>query len=121
VPAARHSALFLAAVGLAGGFFASLFGVGGGLLIVPLLVLLAQLPSKRATGTSLAAIGFTAAFGALAYGILGDVDWSAAAIVGLPAVAGVLVGVWLQQRVSSRVLVGLFAAFLVVIAVGLLL
>ena len=120
MPAARHSALFLVAVGLAGGFFASLFGVGGGLLIVPLLVLLAQLPSKRATGTSLAAIGFTATFGALAYGILGDVDWSAAAIVGLPAVAGVLVGVWLQQRVSSRALVGLFAAFLVAIAVGLL-
>ena len=47
-------------------------------------------------------------------------DWSAAAIVGLPAVAGVIVGVWLQQRVSSRALVGLFAAFLVVIAVRLL-
>jgi uncharacterized membrane protein YfcA len=120
VPAARHSTLTLAAIGLAGGLFAALFGVGGGLLIVPLLMLLAYLPSRRATGTSLAAIGLTAVFGAAAYGILGDVDWLAAVTVGLPAVAGVLAGVWLQQRVSSRVLVGLFAAFLVVIAVRLL-
>jgi uncharacterized membrane protein YfcA len=120
VPAARHSTLILVAIGLAGGLFAALFGVGGGLLIVPSLVLLAELPTKRATGTSLAAIGLTAIFGAVAYGIIGHVDWHAAVIVGLPAVAGVLAGVWLQQRVSSRMLVGLFAAFLVVIAVRLL-
>jgi uncharacterized membrane protein YfcA len=121
VPAARHSTFILVAIGLAGGLFATLFGVGGGLLVVPLLMLFADMPSKRATGTSLAAIGFTAVFGAAAFGVLGDVDWLAAVIVGLPAVAGVLAGVALQQRVSSRALVGLFAAFLVVIAVRLLL
>jgi uncharacterized membrane protein YfcA len=120
VPAARRSIPTLAAIGLGGGLFAALFGVGGGLLIVPLLILFTELPARRAAGTSLAAIGLTAAFGALAYGVLGEVDWLAAIIVGLPAVAGALVGVSLQQRLSSRLLVGLFAAFLVAIAVRLL-
>lgn len=121
MPAARRSVPVLAAIGLAGGVFAALFGVGGGLLIVPMLVLLLGFPGKRATGTSLAAIGFTAAFGALAYGVLGDVDWIAAVTVGLPAVAGVLLGVALQQRLSSRRVVLLFALFLLAVAIRLLL
>ena len=102
------------------GVFSALFGVGGGIVIVPLLVILCGIAPKPATGTSLAAIGLTAFFGAAAYGILGDVHWGEAATVGLPAVAGVLAGVWVQQRLPTRVLVLLFAAFLVVIAVLLL-
>lgn len=111
----------LAATGLAGGVFAALFGVGGGLVVVPLLVLLAGFSSRLAAGTSLAAIGFTSAFGALVFGVLGDVDWVAAVTVGLPAVVGVLAGVALQQRLSQRVAVLLFSCFLVAVAVRLLL
>jgi len=58
----------LAGIGLASGLFAALFGVGGGVAVVPLLILLAGYGSRTATGTSLAAIGLTAAFGTLAYG-----------------------------------------------------
>ena len=109
----------LVGIGLAGGFFSALFGVGGGVVIVPLLVLFAGFESKTATGTSLAVIGFTAVFGVVAFSLLGHVDWEAAAVVGVPAVAGTTAGVWLQRRVSSRVLVLLFAAFLLVVAARL--
>ncbi len=109
----------LVGIGLAGGFFSALFGVGGGIVVVPLLVLFAGLESRAATGTSLAAIGVTAAFGVIAFSVLGRVEWSEAAVVGLPAIAGAVAGTWVQQRVSSRALVLLFAAFLVVIAVRL--
>ena len=110
----------LAGIGLAGGVFSALFGVGGGLVIVPLLILLAGFESKRATGTSLAAIGFTAAIGAATFSVLGEVEWVEAGVVGVPAVAGTLAGTWVQQRLSSRRLVLLFAAFLLLVAFRLL-
>ena len=111
----------LVGIGLAGGFFSALFGVGGGIVLVPLLIILTGLDSKPATGTSLAAIGLTAAFGAAAFAALDEVRWEEAALVGLPAMAGTVAGTWLQQRVSSRMLVLLFAAFLVAVAVRLFL
>lgn len=119
MPERLPSIPLLAGIGLAGGFLSALFGVGGGIVVVPLLVLFAGLDPKLATGTSLAAIGLTALFGALAFSALGEVHWRDAALVGLPALAGTLAGTWLQQRVSSRVLVLLFAAFLVAVAVRL--
>ena len=75
----------LACVGLAAGVFSALFGVGGGIIIVPLLVV-AGLSGRPATGTSLAAITLTAAAGAIAYGFHGDLKPGAAAALGLPAV-----------------------------------
>jgi uncharacterized protein len=111
----------LVLIGLAAGFFSALFGVGGGIVVVPLLILLAGLGSKQATATSLAVIGLTAAFGVVAFSALGEVEWDDAAIVGLPAMAGTLAGTALQQRVSSRVLTLLFAVFLVAVAVRLFL
>lgn len=121
MPAARSSTLAFAAIGLTAGLFGALLGVGGGLVTVPMLIMLCAFAARPATGTSLGAMGLTAFFGAVAYGILGRVHWGEAALIGLPAVVGVLGGTWLQQRVPSRTLVLLFAAFLVVIAVRLLL
>jgi uncharacterized membrane protein YfcA len=111
----------LVGIGLAGGFFSALFGVGGGIIVVPLLILLAGLGAKQATGTSLAVIAFTAVFGVVAFSALGEVEWDDAAIVGLPAMAGTIAGIALQQRVSSRLLTLLFAVFLVAVAVRLFL
>ncbi len=113
-------AAVLVGIGLAGGFFSALFGVGGGIVVVPLLILLAGLDGKPATGTSLVAIGFAAIFGAAAFGVLGRVEWGEAALVGVPAMAGTVAGAWLQQRVSSRILVLLFSLLLVAVAVELL-
>jgi uncharacterized membrane protein YfcA len=106
-------------IGVAAGFLSGLFGVGGGTIVVPLLVLLAGFAAMDATGTSLAAIGITALFGIIAFGVLGEVSWADAAVVGAPAMVGALVGTWLQQRVSSRLLVGLFSVFLLAIAARL--
>jgi uncharacterized membrane protein YfcA len=120
VPAARSLPLACVGIGLVAGLFSALFGVGGGIVVVPLLILLLAFQPREATGTSLAAIGLTALFGVVTYAILGRIQWEEAALVGFPAVAGVLVGTTLQQRVSSRLLVLLFAAFLVAIAIQLL-
>ena len=92
--------LAFAGIGAVAGLFSALFGVGGGIVIVPLLVILCGIAPKPATGTSLAAIGLTALFGAIAYGILGDVHWGEAATVGLPAVAGVP-RAWVQETLVS--------------------
>jgi hypothetical protein len=112
--------LVLVGIGLTAGFFSALFGVGGGLVVVPLLIVLLRLDPKAAAGTSLAAIGLTACFGVVSYVALGRVHWGDAAMIGLPAIAGAVFGTWFQQRISSHVLVLLFAAFLVAIAVRLL-
>jgi uncharacterized membrane protein YfcA len=108
-----------AGIGLLSGFFSALFGVGGGAIVVPLLVLLASFTAVEATATSLAAIGLTALFGMIAFGALGEVAWGDAALVGFPAMAGTFVGTWLQRRVSARRLSLLFSLILVVIAVRL--
>jgi uncharacterized membrane protein YfcA len=107
-------------IGVVAGFFSALFGVGGGILVVPMLILLAGFDPRVATGTSLAVIGLTALFGVFAFAALGEIDWGHAAVVGLPALAGTFAGTWLQQRVSSRALILAFAAFIVAIGIELL-
>ena len=109
----------LPGIGLAAGFFSALFGVGGGTVVVPLLVLLMGYSTHWATGTSLAAIGVTSLVGMAAYGVLGEVSWADAALVGLPAMAGTLLGTWAQQRVPTRTLTLLFSALLIAVAVRL--
>jgi uncharacterized protein len=110
----------LLAIGLATGVFSALFGVGGGIIIVPLLVVVFGYEGRVATGTSLAALSLTAAAGAAAYAAHGDLKPGAAAIVGLPAVAGVLTGVTLQQRLATRTLTLGFALLLVAVGTRLL-
>lgn len=113
--------LRLMAIGTAAGLFSGLFGVGGGSVIVPLLMLWLGYEERAATGTSLAAIVFIAGFAALTQGLYGNVHVLDAALVGLPAVGGVLLGTWLQQRVRARTISLLFAAVLVASAVELVL
>lgn len=110
----------LALIGLLAGFMSALFGVGGGLVVVPLLIVLLAYTPHVATATSLAAIGITALAGAITFAIAGEVDYSHALLVGLPAAIGATAGAALQQRVKARELSYLFAAFLVAIAVWLL-
>lgn len=113
--------LKLAVIGTAAGLFSGLFGVGGGTVIVPLLVLWLGYGEHEATGTSLAAIVFIAAFAAAVQGAYGNVRVLDGILIGVPAVAGVLLGTWLQQRLDRRVIALLFAALLVATAVELLL
>ena len=112
--------LRLAAIGLVAGFFSALFGVGGGIVIVPLLVLAASFDEREATATSLGAIGLTALAGTIAYALLGELEVAEAALVGLPAAVGAVAGASLQQRLATRTLSLAFAGVLVVIAGTLL-
>jgi uncharacterized membrane protein YfcA len=117
----RERALKLAAIGTAAGAFSGLFGVGGGSVIVPLLVLWLGYDSRRATATSLAAIIVIASFAAIVQATYGNVNVGDGILIGVPAIAGVLFGTWLQQRIRTREISLLFAALLVATAVELLL
>ncbi|CAN5535210.1 hypothetical protein BH20ACT19_BH20ACT19_02230 [soil metagenome] len=109
----------LAAIATAAGAFSGLFGVGGGTIIVPLLILWLSYGEREATGTSLAAIAVIAALAAGAHALYGNVDALKALLVGVPAVGGILVGTALQQRIPERAVAGAFVVVLVVSAVAL--
>jgi hypothetical protein len=112
--------LTLAAIGTLAGLFSGLFGIGGGAVIVPLLVLWLGLDERAATGTSLAAIVVIAAAATAVHGAYGNVHLGEGLLVGVPAVAGVLIGTELQQRIPSKAISLVFSAMLVVVAADLL-
>lgn len=110
----------LVGIGLAAGVFSSLFGVGGGILIVPLLTLIAAYPVREAAATSLGAIGITAAAGVVLYALRGEVDAGYALLVGVPGAVGAVFGAGLQQRVSGRSLTVAFAALVAGLGIWLI-
>jgi uncharacterized membrane protein YfcA len=110
----------LVAIGLAAGVFSAFFGVGGGILAVPLLILFVGLPERVATATSLLAIAITATAGVIAFSLRGQVEVEYAALVGLPAAVGALAGTSLQQRVRTSTLTYGFAALLTGVGMWLL-
>jgi len=103
----------LAAIATAAGAFSGLFGVGGGVIIVPLLVLWLGYEHREATGTSLAAMAIIAALAAAAHAAYGNVNLGDGLLVAAPAIAGVLAGTALQQRISERAVAGAFVVLLV--------
>jgi uncharacterized membrane protein YfcA len=103
----------LAAIGTLAGIFSALFGVGGGTVIVPLLILWLAYAEREATGTSLAAIVLIALFGAVGHGLFGNVDLAKGLLIAPPAVAGVVAGTALQQRVPERAVGAVFTLLLV--------
>ncbi|MBB5633680.1 hypothetical protein BKA04_001903 [Cryobacterium mesophilum] len=106
----------LASIGLVVGFFSGLFGVGGGIVLVPLLIVVIGFSQRKASGTSLAAVLPTAIAGMIAYASHGSVDWIAAALLAAGAVVGSLVGTWLLHHTHQGVLRWIFVAFLLVVA-----
>ncbi|HKY65236.1 MAG TPA: sulfite exporter TauE/SafE family protein [Acidimicrobiales bacterium] len=108
-------------VGLAAGFLSGLFGVGGGVLMVPGLVLVLGMGQRLAHGTSLAAIVPIALAGVLGYALEGEVDWvvSLFLVVGAAGV-GAFVGTYLLHLLPTRLLALVFAAVLVATAVRML-
>ena len=110
----------LVSIGLVAGVFSAVFGVGGGIVIVPLLVALAALTPHVAAATSLGAILFTATSGVALYALRGEVDVAYAALVGIPAMVGALAGAQLQQRISGRTLTVAFALVLAGLGIWLI-
>jgi len=111
--------LAVVGAGLVAGFTSGLFGVGGGIVVVPALALLARFPPKLATGTSLTAIVPISIAGALGYATSGEVDAAYAALVAAGALAGAVIGTRWLASISAPALQLLFAALMLVTAVRL--
>jgi uncharacterized membrane protein YfcA len=109
----RARVLRLGAIATAAGAFSGLFGVGGGTIIVPLLVLWLGYEQKEATGTSLAAIIVIGVLAAAGHALYGNVDLWKGVLIAVPAVAGVIAGTAVQQRISERAVASAFVALLI--------
>jgi uncharacterized membrane protein YfcA len=107
----------LLVLGLLAGVLAGLFGVGGGILFVPTLALVAGLSQLEAEATSLLAIIPTVIAGAWQQQRYGNVRWRAALVVGVAAIAGVEAGVRVAEALSEETLRRLFAVLMIVVAV----
>lgn len=116
----RDRIVKLAVIATAAGAFSALFGVGGGVVMVPLMIAWLGYGERVATGTSLTAIVIIAGLAAGAQALYGNLEPAMAALVGVPALAGVLAGTSLQQRLPERWISGLFALLMVAIAVELI-
>jgi len=116
-----NQTLKLAVVGTAAGVFSGLFGVGGGTVIVPLLVVWFGYGERLATGTSLAAIIVIGALGVLLQGgVYGNVHVLTGLLLAIPAIVGVVLGTAIQQRIPQRAVSYLFAGLLIAIAIELI-
>ena len=101
----------LGAVGLVGGFFAGIFGVGGGLLMVPLLLWWTSMDQRRASATSLLAITPAAIIGAISYGVGGVFAWLPAILVAAGSITGAQLGAWILKKIPLEPLRWGFIAF----------
>lgn len=120
MPLSASRILTLAGIGVVAGFFSGLFGVGGGIVLVPLLAAAAGFSHRRSSGTSLAAVLPSAVAGVIAYSSHGSVDWLAGGLLAVGAIGGAMIGTWLLHRTHPTILRWLFIAFLVLVAVRML-
>ena len=110
----------LAGIGLVAGVLSGLFGVGGGVIMVPAMVLLAGMAQQRASATSLASIVPIAMVGAFVFGRADSVNLPAAAVLAIGSLVGVQIGARLMPLVGDdRLRIG-FAIFMIAIAVAML-
>jgi uncharacterized protein len=107
------------AIGLLAGALGGLFGVGGGIVFVPTLVLLLDLGQVDAEATSLLAILPVVVAGTWRQHLYGNVRWRAAGVIGLTAVAGVEVGVLTAKALPEATLRRLFALLVLLVAAQL--
>jgi len=120
-PAGARYWVALVLTGLIGGLLSGVFGVGGGIVMVPLLISFARMDQRRAATTSLAAIVPTSIVGSLSYLANGHIDLAGGAIIAAGAVVGSVLGTNLLQRIPLFWLRWLFIALLLVVAVRMVL
>jgi len=107
-------------IGLVAGVLSGLFGIGGGVVIVPALILVAQMKPEAATGTSLAALLLPVGLlGAWRYYQHGFVEVIPAAWIAMGLAAGAWLGAYVALKLSAHDLQRAFAVFLVLVAVYL--
>ncbi|MGO2660232.1 sulfite exporter TauE/SafE family protein [Mycetocola reblochoni] len=117
----RSSWLVYLLIGMAAGVLSGLFGVGGGILIVPALLAFAGFDQRLAAGTSLAAIIPMSLSGVVGYALGGHVDVLAALLLVAGSVGGAQLGSVLLSRLPKRVLQLCFIVFILVVIVSLFL
>lgn len=111
--------LFLA-IGLGAGVLSGIFGIGGGIVIVPALLYLAKMTPQQASGTSLGALLLpVGALGAWNYYKAGQVDWKASLLLALGLFIGAYFGFLLAQHIEAAALKKGFAVLLLFMAVKL--
>ncbi len=115
------TAVALVVVGLFAGALSATLGIGGGVVFVPALAVIAAFDQQLAQGTSLAVIVPTTLVGALVHARAGRVDWALAARLALGGIAGGLVGAQVALGIDEGVLRRMFAGFLAVVALRMLL
>lgn len=108
--------LGLVLLGLAAGTLAATLGIGGGVLYVPVLVVIFSLDQHVAQGTSLAVILGTTIVGAITHARLGNVRWRISIPVAVGGVAGALFGAWVALGLEGDVLRRMFGVFLLIVA-----
>ncbi len=118
---ARPNVFVLLAIGLVGGILSGMFGVGGGIVLVPLLIAFARLDQRSAAATSLLAILPSAIAGSITYLAHGEVDLLAAGVIAVGAIGGSLIGTRLLKRLPLSWLRWGFIGLLVLVAVRMLL
>lgn len=109
--------LALIAIGIVGGFLSGLFGIGGGILMVPLLVLLLKVDQRHASALSLAGVLPAAIVGSITYATIGSIDLLAAGFVAVGGVVGALIGTRLLRAIPLGWLRWLFVVLLLLVAV----
>ncbi len=115
----RPSVVALAILGAATGMLSGLFGIGGGVILVPMLVMLLGFQQRLAAGTSVAAILPAAVVGGIGYAVQGNVDWIAAALLAAGIIVGAQIGSYLLARVPTAFLRWMFMAFLLGVVISL--
>lgn len=111
--------LVLVAIGVVAGVLSGLFGVGGGVIVVPALMAFLHLDQRRASATSLVAIAPAAVVGAVTYAVQGEVHWLAALTLAVGSVVGAPFGARLLRALPLRVLPWIFVGFIGVVLVSL--
>jgi len=118
--ASRLSLLLLGGIGIGAGVLSGLFGVGGGLIMVPAMVLLAHFTQQHAAATSLAAIVPIAIVGAVIFGRADNLDIPAALILAVGSIIGVQAAARIMPRLGdTRLRIGL-AIFMIGVAITML-
>ncbi len=108
-------------IGILGGFFGSLVGLGGGVVMIPLMVSMKKLTQHSAHGTSLAVIVFTGLVGAITYFFYNAVDWRISIVLAVSAILTARLGALYAHSLSERKLKRAFGAFLIFVSILLLL
>ncbi|WP_053385042.1 sulfite exporter TauE/SafE family protein [Leucobacter celer] len=115
----RPSILVLSLLGATTGLLSGLFGIGGGVVLVPMLVMILGFQQRLAAGTSVAAILPAAVVGGIGYAVQGNVDWLAALLLAAGIIFGAQLGSFLLSRVPTGFLRWMFMAFLLGVVISL--